>query len=128
VVAEVGLAAGEPLPERWPVVVEDPLGRRVPVDRLRLFRPEALGVLDGAAVEVFVAHGCLESVGSPEASPVAVGLRYDLCRSPTGSRGRRTENAGQCPAFPRSCPRTGQPSRWATPLRSSSSSARVLSM
>ena len=56
VVAEVGLAADEPFAERRIGVVEDRVRLPVPVDRLRLFRPERLGFLDRAPVEVFVAH------------------------------------------------------------------------
>ena len=59
VVAEVGLAAHEPLAERRIGVVEDRVGRPVPVDGAGLLGPERLGLGDRTAVEVFVSHASL---------------------------------------------------------------------
>ena len=50
VVRDVGRAAAEPLRERR-VPLEHALGRREPVQRARLLRPEALRVVDAAAVQ-----------------------------------------------------------------------------
>src|SRR2546422_4775008 len=45
VVAEAGLAADEPARKRWPRVIEDLAARLVPMDQLRLLRPENPPVL-----------------------------------------------------------------------------------
>jgi hypothetical protein len=52
VVAEVGLAADEPLGEGGPGVVQHLVERPVPFDVPRLPGPELVALLDRAAVEV----------------------------------------------------------------------------
>ena len=60
VVAEVGFAPDEP-PAEWRVrIIEDGIGRPVPVDGTGLLGPERFGLFDRAAVEFFVAHGDLQ--------------------------------------------------------------------
>src|SRR5258706_4420886 len=54
VVAEVGLAADEPLRERRPRIVEHFGEGLVPVDALRLLGPEGVALSQGAAVEFLV--------------------------------------------------------------------------
>ncbi len=81
VVAEVGLAADEPAPERRVRVVEDALRRLVPVDRPGLFRPERLRLLHGLAIQLVVGR----HRASPGASP----------RKPRGRRARGGYDLGR---------------------------------
>src|SRR5438128_1128121 len=54
VMAQIRFAADKPARERRSAVVEDFLEWPVPVDQLRLLHPERVGLLDRAAMELFV--------------------------------------------------------------------------
>jgi hypothetical protein len=54
VVAEIGLAAHEPAPERRIRVLEDLREGLVPVDELRLRGPEAVRIVDGILIEIAI--------------------------------------------------------------------------
>ena len=125
--AQVRFAATEPPTERRIGVVEDLLRRLLPVDRPRLLAPELLGLLDRAAVEVFVLHGDASDDDVSRLAPRGEGTRYDLGRS-----GRLRHGSPNATGRPEAAPRCNtiamDQSRWATPERSSSSSASVLSI
>jgi len=59
VVAKIGGAAREPARERRPAVVEHLVEGSLPVDQMRLLRPERIAMLDRTAVEIGLAfrHG-----------------------------------------------------------------------
>jgi hypothetical protein len=57
VVAQVGLAADEPVGEWRAAVVEHLLEGLVPVDQPGLLGPEGLGLVDGAAIKGVEVHG-----------------------------------------------------------------------
>src|SRR5690606_12697102 len=79
VMAEVGLPADEPVPERRIGVVEDLLRRLVPVDRFGLLGPECLRLLDRTPVNVFVAHvGLTSRAVSPRRRRWDARARLDL--------------------------------------------------
>src|SRR6478609_7061963 len=59
VVAEIGGTSGKPAREGRMAVIADGPGRLLPLDQPRLLGPECIAVIDGAAVELCVAHGGL---------------------------------------------------------------------
>src|SRR3974377_106753 len=59
VVAEVRLAAPEPLRERRVRIVEHLFERLMPIDGLGLFSPELVALLEGSTVKFPVRHGCV---------------------------------------------------------------------
>jgi hypothetical protein len=89
VVAQIRFAAGEPLAKRWIRILENLLRRLVPMDQPCLNGPEFLGLLDRAAIFVFVAH-CHTSARYRQAKG-----RVSPCRDDFGRKKRPLLDPGQ---------------------------------
>src|SRR5260221_604151 len=106
VVAQVRHPADEPARERRLRVVENLVERPVPVDALRLARPEGLGFVYGFAVEVAVVHRltsttirprtCPAMKSAAQSSTAARGISEVIDCSLPGSRSRTRGSQARC--------------------------------